>query len=131
MAEEAGEVDDREVGNDEGDVCGGDGALDASDEFGVVEAEGHDEGFEVLLLCEGLQGGLGGDVNVEVEGVKGNTCVERVDEQALGAGSAEGATSGLKGTAAILEISKKAPNKFQLIIVQLQEKRSQKLLFSF
>lgn len=83
QAQERGQVDGGEVLDDEGGVGDGGPFVDAADQGRVVEAEGHDEGLEVVVLGEGLQRAFRGDAELEVDRVELDFVVEGVDQQAF------------------------------------------------
>lgn len=97
--QEAGEVDAGDFADCERDGGWGNGFVGLLDQGAGVEAEGHDEGFEVVWLGLRQQGVdvLWGDVDVQIEGVEvfdPGGVVEAIDQQALSAGGAEAAACG-------------------------------------
>ena len=106
-AQQTGEVRMWESADEERDRGVGHGLVDAAEEGGDAEAEGHEEGTEVIWFGGGEEGGNGlrSYAEVEVDGVEvqlGRGVVKRVDEETFGRGSAEGAAGGreLEGRAA-------------------------------
>ncbi len=82
-AQQQRHVHHRQLARDEADVGGRDALVDLLDKRFLVEAECHHERLEVLLLPEDLQDRLRRQVHAKIEGVEGDTLVQRIDEQAF------------------------------------------------